>query len=145
MWPHSYTWENSSVWIKAVIKDLNLNQFGVTQEGWILMKNRQTITGITNREKEKADPLSVVCIPKCSTVRRTPGQRALHHNRETKSSRERLAHVRPHPRVGVELLPAKQRGENEHSSLIWIQNDSFKHQGITKTAKVSTINRFRHG
>lgn len=71
MWPvctQSYTCENSFAWIKAVIKDLNLNQFAVTQEGWILMKNRQTITGITNSEKEKADTLSAVCITKCSTV-----------------------------------------------------------------------------
>lgn len=50
----SSTWEHSFVWIEAFIKDLNLNQFAVTQEKWIIMKNRPTIMGITNRERVRS-------------------------------------------------------------------------------------------
>lgn len=59
-WPvctEPYTWEHSFVWIKAFIKDLNLNQFAVTQEKWIIMKNRQTIMGITTRERGRSSRL----------------------------------------------------------------------------------------
>lgn len=59
-WPvctESSTWEHSFAWIKAFIKDLNLNQFAVTQEKWIIMKNRQTIMGITTRDGVRSSQL----------------------------------------------------------------------------------------